>query len=185
MSKFTGNRDTDLIILSQLTDKDLGIVCQVNKYVEKLCEDENFWRNRLFNNNVILINLAKEFFDAFKSNGGFEKLIYEIKEFLEFSNWKQLYIFLFHSEYLQLNLKTVLRESIVRFFHLTEVDRDEIINRFSIKTLQKHDPPNWIDLKIMSETLKRDYFFGLGRGLKIADIKGLFHTPVISFIGKI
>jgi hypothetical protein len=40
------NRDTDLIILSKLNDKDLLSTCLVNKSVNRLCQDENFWRNR-------------------------------------------------------------------------------------------------------------------------------------------
>lgn len=39
-------RDTDLFILSKLDDKDLFSTCLVNKAANKLCNDENFWRNR-------------------------------------------------------------------------------------------------------------------------------------------
>lgn len=46
MSVLTGNRDADLLILQKLTDYELTQVCQVNKKVKTLCEDENFWRNR-------------------------------------------------------------------------------------------------------------------------------------------
>ena len=39
-------KDTDLIILSKLDDRDLLNTCLVNKAANRLCEDENFWRNR-------------------------------------------------------------------------------------------------------------------------------------------
>lgn len=42
-------RDTDLIILSKLNDKDLLSICLVNKAANKLCNYENFWRNRFIN----------------------------------------------------------------------------------------------------------------------------------------
>ncbi|GAG92810.1 unnamed protein product, partial [marine sediment metagenome] len=43
---FTGDKDTDLIILNKLSDNDLVNVCSVNKYVNKLCQNESFWLNR-------------------------------------------------------------------------------------------------------------------------------------------
>ena len=39
-------KDTDLIILSKLDDKDLFSTCLVNKAANKLCNNEDFWRNR-------------------------------------------------------------------------------------------------------------------------------------------
>lgn len=39
-------RDTDLIILSKLDDEDLFSTCLVNKAANKLCNNEDFWRNR-------------------------------------------------------------------------------------------------------------------------------------------
>lgn len=43
----TGNRDPDLLILSNLDDRDLFHFCLSNKYAAKLCNNEDFWRNRL------------------------------------------------------------------------------------------------------------------------------------------
>lgn len=42
----TGIKDTDLLILQRLEDKDLLQACLVNKAINKACKDENFWRNR-------------------------------------------------------------------------------------------------------------------------------------------
>jgi hypothetical protein len=45
---FSGIKDVDLKILSKLEDKDLLNVCITkNKYVYHICNDENFWRNRI------------------------------------------------------------------------------------------------------------------------------------------
>jgi hypothetical protein len=42
----TGIKDVDLLILSQIDDKTLYNFCKVDKYAQKLCLDENFWKNR-------------------------------------------------------------------------------------------------------------------------------------------
>lgn len=53
MSKpFSGVKDVDLKIMSELDDRDLFSLCKsegggMNKYIHGLCKDENFWRNRL------------------------------------------------------------------------------------------------------------------------------------------
>ena len=38
----TGNKDTDFLVLLELNDYELGKVCQVNKYVQSLCNDDFF-----------------------------------------------------------------------------------------------------------------------------------------------
>ena len=47
MRRFTGNKDTDKIILSKLDDKDLLSILSTNKYLSTL-PDDSFWRNRLY-----------------------------------------------------------------------------------------------------------------------------------------
>lgn len=47
---FTGNKDTDLNILSNLNDKDLLSLCSVNIYGKNLCQNEDFWANRFRKN---------------------------------------------------------------------------------------------------------------------------------------
>jgi len=56
MKTFTGIKDIDLKIIQQLSDKEIPIVCSVNKYVSKLCEDESFWLNRLLNKSEFSID---------------------------------------------------------------------------------------------------------------------------------
>ena len=44
---FTGIKDVDLLILKELDDEDLFSLCQVDKYINSLCNNENFWLNKL------------------------------------------------------------------------------------------------------------------------------------------
>ena len=65
----TGNRDADLLILKRLDDKALFNFCisdPKNKYLKYICNDSNFWKNRLFSkypdfkiDNVTNINWKK------------------------------------------------------------------------------------------------------------------------------
>ena len=47
MNKFTGNVNVDIGIINRLNDKELGQVCQVNRYANSLCKNENLWMNRI------------------------------------------------------------------------------------------------------------------------------------------
>ena len=49
MNTLSGNKETDMLILQQLSDYDLSKVCQVNKYVNSLCNADRFWMNRILN----------------------------------------------------------------------------------------------------------------------------------------
>lgn len=44
---FTKNKDVDSLIMSNLSYQDVSRVCQVNTYANTICEDDNFWRNKL------------------------------------------------------------------------------------------------------------------------------------------
>ncbi len=80
----TGHRDTDFLVLMQLCDRDLGAVCSVNKYAKKVCEDDTFWKNRIFAN-VLFAKLEKEYLDAGYETLQFHQVILNIKNFIEFS----------------------------------------------------------------------------------------------------
>ena len=72
----TGNKDTDYIILNQLEDYELTQVCQVNKYVNSLCDDEMFWNARILKHYPIPDDIVN------------------MKKFLLFTNYRDLYIWL-------------------------------------------------------------------------------------------
>ncbi len=44
----TGNKDVDRKILNELRDEDLVNVCQTNKKVQSICNNQVFWMNRVF-----------------------------------------------------------------------------------------------------------------------------------------
>ena len=43
----TGVKDLDFKILNKLEDQDLVSVCKTNKQANKLCDDQNFWLQRI------------------------------------------------------------------------------------------------------------------------------------------
>jgi hypothetical protein len=73
-NKFTGNKDVDFTILNMLDDRELGKVCQVNKYAKSLCENEIFWINRF----------EKKFGKILK--------IEEVRKEFNVKDWKTFYI---------------------------------------------------------------------------------------------
>ena len=42
----TGFRDPDLLILNLLDDRSIFSFCKIDKYTNRLCKNEDFWRNR-------------------------------------------------------------------------------------------------------------------------------------------
>ena len=42
-----GIKDVDIKILNELPDEELVNMCQVNKEYNKICNNDNFWRNRI------------------------------------------------------------------------------------------------------------------------------------------
>jgi len=48
MSYLTGNKDTDEKILNELDDESLGKLCQINSKVKSICDNDLFWRRRIF-----------------------------------------------------------------------------------------------------------------------------------------
>jgi len=73
----SGIRDVDMKIIDKLDDKELIKVCQVNKYVKSLCDNEMFWLNRIIR--------------IYPASG---EEVSQMKEYLLFSNYKELYIWL-------------------------------------------------------------------------------------------
>lgn len=90
MNKLTGVKDTDILILLQLEDHELGPVCAVNSYIRSLCNDENFWRMRIMN------KIKKSMENTLKNYPGLPKgeingiVIDEMKYYFGFSTLKEL-----------------------------------------------------------------------------------------------
>lgn len=90
MNGLTGIKDTDILILLQLEDDELGSVCAVNSYVRSLCNDEKFWRLRIIN------KIKKSMEITLKNYPGLPKgeingiVIDEMKAYFGFSTLKRL-----------------------------------------------------------------------------------------------
>ena len=133
MSKLTGDKNLNFLILNKLSDYELGKICQVNKYTKDLCDDETFWINRIEK----IFKLDSE-----------TKL--KAKEFFEFDTWKELYIYLvekFNDYY----------DDIVDYF-IDELKRyisykPEIDKLFNLITY-----PIWVNKKLYKREEKRKKF---------------------------
>lgn len=77
MNKLSGHKDTDFIILNKLNDFELKKVCQVNKYVNSLCNEPQFWLNRIIANFPLTGEETRK-----------------IKDYLNFATIKELYVYL-------------------------------------------------------------------------------------------
>ena len=144
MSKLTGNKDADFLILNQLTDYELGKVCQVNKYVNSLCQDENFWMNRILSNYKQLNS----------------KEIVRLKEYLNFDTNKNLYKYLqaFPTKIENFKPMTVggikgkveiSKEKVIELLK-EEVTIEDILKEVTEKM------PEWIDKKYLKFDLRRE-----------------------------
>lgn len=72
---FTGNKDTDIKVLSYLNDKDLCSIFQINKSISLLDKNEMFWMNRVW-----------------QKYGTFLKSLQTVKEkYLNGKTWKEYY----------------------------------------------------------------------------------------------
>jgi hypothetical protein len=77
--RFTGQKDVDFIILQKIDDLELSNLCVINSYVNDLCKDETFWRNRLLSKYGFLLGDTKEIINKYKP---------------EDISWKEYYIWL-------------------------------------------------------------------------------------------
>ena len=73
----SGNKETDFLILTELTDSELEKVCKVNKYVNSLCKDDRLWIQRLLKFFPITFRDARE-----------------MKTMLNIHSWKEYYQFM-------------------------------------------------------------------------------------------
>ena len=71
----TAIKDTDFKILLELSDSDLDKVCSLNRYFNRLCNDDDFWRLKVY-------SLTEPGQEIYLSIG---------KKFHENSSWKQIY----------------------------------------------------------------------------------------------
>jgi len=70
-------KDVNIEIMNRLDDKSLGNFCRINPLAKKICDDENFWRNRIY---IIFKNHAVEVLKN-KKEGQTYKDFYTSKDF--------------------------------------------------------------------------------------------------------
>lgn len=62
---FTQNPATDLLILNEMSDRDLINVCSTNRYVNNLCNNESFWMNRVLSTYGSQLGTGREIKDKY------------------------------------------------------------------------------------------------------------------------
>lgn len=87
----SGHKDTDMLILLQLEDRELGPVCQANSYIRNICKDENFWKMRVVNK----IKKSYEGNPKYVNRPHYGKVIQaseveDLKKYFGFSSMKEL-----------------------------------------------------------------------------------------------
>jgi hypothetical protein len=97
---FTGAKDTNLMILSNLDDSDLFNLCRTNKSIFKLCQNDSFWMNRLI----------EKYGSILKINPNLKHQ--EIK-------WKELYFW----------IKTGLRDEFYDTIDIQNIEEDYLVPR--------------------------------------------------------
>lgn len=121
---FTGNPNVDMEILGRMDDEDLLNVCQVNKYVNDLCNRESFWANKVLNKYGRILGSGEEIKRKYLNNGSI--------------SWKEYYLWLSDV----LNSPSAVKE------HIATVDNREdvrkLIGKDSLCT--EMDPGKYQDL---------------------------------------
>lgn len=80
---FTGTPDTDLLILREMSDKNLINVCAVNKYVHSLCNNESFWLSRVLSRYGKALGSAREIKEKYVPDGtSWKEYYFWVSDFL-------------------------------------------------------------------------------------------------------
>lgn len=87
---FSGNKNVDTKIINQLDDKELQIVCQMNKYVNSICKDDNFWMNRFVNRFGEYLGNSQEIKETYLGNMTWEEYYKFIVQNLNKGNLEML-----------------------------------------------------------------------------------------------
>ena len=123
MNKNESFYKVDLKILQQLDDKELPLVCSVNKYVAELCNDENFWLTRLINKQVYPLE--------------------EIRDFKGNFTYKEIYRHLFLNEYEQGMFEAAKRNNV---YYYNVVSRGHFNLGRTVKSFQHAVKNNSFDI---------------------------------------
>lgn len=158
MTTLTKNKDTDIIILQQLSDYELGKVCSVNKYVNSICNDNKFWLNRT----MLKFNLTGE-------------ETQKMKKYLGFHTYKELYVYLstFYINISGTDIK-IKREDVIYLFK-NEKMIDELIEKNLQPTL-----PRWMNREELVYDIRRKIPEMLLTSKDIGDKNSILECTVFS-----
>jgi hypothetical protein len=151
------NKDTDFIILMELNDKELAQICRSNKYINSLCNDDTFWRNRT----VLRFHLSSPC----------ALLAEKMKNYLQWKTWKEYYIWLrsivAYKYHKKIKTNDFLFESsdkssniyITKFYLdnlLLNTDKIELMER-KIKEVELKSLPKWLGSTFIIQLRRRLY----------------------------
>ena len=143
MSKMTGNKQTDFIVLMNLNDQELGKVCTVNKYVNSLCNDPQFWLNRI----ITFFPLNPE-------------EVRRLQNYLDIKNNRNFYIYLRSLESVSIEVQGIRFEkrdvrkylpTLLRYL-LEQTVPEEIIANYL-----KEDLPKWFNRQEIIYEMRRNF----------------------------
>lgn len=154
----TGDRNLDMEILLKLRDDELTAVCQANKYIKNICEDENFWIKRLFrrlqtgreNIEILFRERIKRNISSYR-NINIEN-VREFKEYYGFDTFKEL------NDWLNKFLPNTAYWIFLEFGRPTteEIQNNTINFWFSI---DKTRFPKYINYDELMKEIKRQYVY--------------------------
>ena len=140
MSKLTGAKDTDFLVLMELNDSELGKVCKANKYVNSLCNDPQFWANRIV-----------KFFPLSGED------IKKLKEYLDIRNNKDLYLYLRSIRTIQrfkgkiYDMSDIFKTVVLRYL-VKQTVPEQIINAYL-----RDDLPKWFNRQEVIYEMRRRF----------------------------
>ncbi len=162
----TGIRDVDIQILLKLDDSELPKVCAVNKYVNKLCEHDDFWYRKIINK----IAKAKEY--NFLQVKGLKDMpitgerIREMQEYFGFEKLKELNDF----------MNKLPRNSLYQLY--VNFKMDDEISKIYRENIHMKELPKYIDRKELINELRRNFIIS---NFKLIDNKNLFTFEPFEF----
>ena len=181
MSILTGNKDTDILVLMQLKDHELGPVCSANKYLNSICNDDKFWMNRIISNLERTCKEAKKSIPYFKENdcSGIGENMGVFKDYFGFSTYREL------NSYLQKFTKG-MQYSIYSFVMSSDY-YDKTINK--IYRIQKDLLPIYVDFEKLGYYVRRefvkDYYTTTpGRYVMLAALPNISGIKTIGYVKK-
>ena len=130
MNKLTGDKNINFMILMKLNDKELSMVCSVNKYVNELCKDDTFWFNRV----LLTFNFSP-------------LVAREMKTYLQFDNWKEFYVWLQEENFSPGRLNIIARS----------LDKKDVINKI-IDIFKKMKLKKWVNREEFYKVVRRYAF---------------------------